>query len=98
MPIYYCLLAKEGNVVLCDYSSYSGNFSDVAESILERVQPNSMKTIELEEQSFHYLNDENITALCMADKKFNRKQAFAFLQDTKKALLEYYTTRDLERA
>ena len=36
--------------------------------------------------------------MCMTDKKFERKMSFAFLQDVKKALLEYYTQRDLTNA
>lgn len=65
---------------------------------MERIQENTMKTFELEEFFFHYINDNGLSVLCMTDKKFNRKQAFAFLQDVKKALLEYYTQRDITNA
>lgn len=57
-----------------------------------------MKTWELDEFFFHFINDEGITFLCMTDKEYKRKQAFAFLQDLRKALKKRYSDRDLERA
>ena len=100
MPIYYALVAKDQpkTVVLCDYTSYSGNFQNVAMKLMERITPNSMKTFELDDYFFHYINEDGISVLCMTDKQYKRKSAFAFLQDTKKSLLNYYTQRDLMNA
>ena len=57
-----------------------------------------MKTFELDDYFFHYINEDGISVMCMTDKKYKRKQAFAFLQDTKKSFLGYYSARDIERA
>ena len=57
-----------------------------------------MKTWELDEFFFHYVNEDGIIILCMTDKDYKRKQAFAFLQDLKKSLIKRYTSRELERA
>lgn len=57
-----------------------------------------MKTFELEEYYFHYINEYNVTVLCMTDKKMEKRLAFAFLQDVKKTLLEAYSTRELQLA
>ena len=65
---------------------------------MDRIQENTKKTFELDEFLFHYINEDGLSVLCMTDKKFNFKQAFAFLVDVKKSLLDYYTSRDLERA
>ena len=65
---------------------------------MDRITENTRKTFELDEYFFHYINEDGISVLCMADKKMNRKHCFAFLQDVKKKLLEDYTQRDLERA
>jgi hypothetical protein len=46
---------------------------------MERIQENAMKTFELEEFYFHYINEFGISVLCMTDKKFEKKLAFAFL-------------------
>ena len=57
-----------------------------------------MKTFELEEFLFHYINEFGISVMCMTDKQFPRKMSFAFLQDVKKSLLDQYTSRDLSNA
>ena len=99
MPIYYALAAKDqNNIILADYTQYSGNFQRVVSDLMTKITANSMKTFETEEYSFHYVNEEGISVLCMTDQKYNRKQAFSFLQDLKKALVSHYTPRDLERA
>ena len=98
MPIYYCLIAKEGGVVLTEYTSYQGNFAQYGNELIPKITPNSMKTFELSEFFFHYVNEFGISVMCMTDKKMERKMSFAFLQDVKKALLDYYTARDLQNA
>ncbi len=57
-----------------------------------------MKTFELEEFYFHYINENGLSAMCMTDKSFERKLTFAFLQDLKLALISQYTSRDLQNA
>jgi hypothetical protein len=99
MPIYYALVGKsQGNTVLTDFTSYVGNFHSITQKLMPRIEANTMKTFELDEFFFHYINEEGIIALCMTDKIYKRKQAFAFLGDVKKALLLRYTGRELERA
>ena len=66
--------------------------------LMERITPNSMKTFELDDYFFHYINEEGISVLCITDKQYKRKSAFAFLQDTKKSLLAYYTQREIQNA
>ena len=51
------------------------------------MESNTMKTWELDEFFFHYICEDGIIVLCMTDKAYKRKQAFAFLGDTKKSLL-----------
>ena len=65
---------------------------------MDRIQANTMKTFELEDYFFHYINEHGISIMCMTDKSFERKMSFAFLQDLRKTLLELYTARDLQNA
>ena len=90
MPIYYALVAKDQKTVLVDFTLYAGNFKNVADQLMERIQENSMKTFELDDFMFHYINEDRISVLCMTDKDYKRKQAFAFLQDTKKTFMGRY--------
>ena len=101
MPIYYALVGKNSggsNIVLCDFTSYVGNFHDICSKLMPRIEINTMKTWELDEFFFHYICEDGIIVLCMTDKAYKRKQAFAFLGDTKKSLLQRYSGREIERA
>lgn len=91
MPIFYALVAKRKDLVLADFTSYQGNFQKYAIELMGRIQENTMKTFELEDFFFHYINENQISVLCMTDKNFQRRMAFAFLQDVKSALLDKYT-------
>ena len=84
--------------MLSDFTSYVGNFHEITSKLMPRIEPNTMKTWELDEFFFHYINEDGIILLCMTDKEYKRKQAFAFLQDLKKALAKKYSSYDLDRA
>lgn len=79
MPIYYGLVAKRSNIILAEYTEYNGNFQQITMQLMQRIQPDTKKTFELEDFFFHYINEEGLTLLCMTDKKLNKKIAFAFL-------------------
>lgn len=68
MSIYYALIAKKLNIILCDYTSYSGNFQQYTMQLINRIEPDQKKTFELEEYFFHYINADGLTVLCMTDK------------------------------
>ena len=65
---------------------------------MPNIEEGMMKSAELDEYMFHYAYVDGIIVLCMTDKTFVRKQAFAFLQDIKKSLLEYYSLREITNA
>ena len=60
MPIYYCLVAKKGGIILTEFTSYQGNFNRYANDLITRIQDNSMKTFELEDFLFHYVNEHGV--------------------------------------
>ena len=57
MPIYYALVAKNQDTILAEFTSYNGNFQKYAGQLMSRIQENTMKTFELEEFYFHYINE-----------------------------------------
>ena len=65
---------------------------------MQRIEPDTKKTFELEDFLFHYINEEGLTLLCMTDKALQKKIAFAFLQDLRKTLTQTYSPRELENA
>ena len=66
--------------------------------LMNRVEPDTKKTFELEEFMFHYINEEGITVMCMSDKAMQKQIVFAFMLDLKKTLTTTYTARELENA
>ncbi len=46
MSIIYTLVAKTNNVILCEYTEYSGNFQYISLIILKKIKPNKKCTIE----------------------------------------------------
>ncbi|KAG0312064.1 hypothetical protein BGZ99_009738 [Dissophora globulifera] len=97
MSIIYALVAK-GAIVLAEYTKSSGNFTTVTEAILEKIPPNNSKlTYVYDRYLFHYVCEDGITYMCMADDSFGRRIPFAFLQDIKaKFLAQYGRERALE--
>ena len=98
MPIYYALVAKRSNIVLAEYTEYSGNFQQYTMQLMQRIEADTKKTFELEEFLFHYINEDGLTIMCMTDKAIQKKIAFAFMQDVRKNLLQTYSLREIENA
>lgn len=46
MSILYALIAKEPDVVLCEYTDYSGNFQQITRIILRKIKKESKYTID----------------------------------------------------
>ena len=89
MSILYALIAKNLDIVLCEYSEYNGNFQQITRMLLRKVQPNRRFTIEYDNYKYHYINQDNITYLCMTSN-FPEDIAFGFLIDVQKQFIETY--------
>ncbi|KAF9916873.1 hypothetical protein FBU30_001111 [Linnemannia zychae] len=90
MSIIYALVAR-GNLILAEYTNSSGNFTTVTEAILEKIPPNNSKlTYIYDRYLFHYICEDGLTYMCMADDSFGRRIPFAFLQDIKEKFLTQY--------
>jgi len=94
MPIIYGVVSR-GTTVLAEYSTARGNFDQVARRILEKIptQANSKMSYVYERHIFHYLVDDTIIFLCMADEEFGRRVPFAFLEDLKDRFKSTYAER-----
>ena len=89
MSILYALIAKNLDIVLCEYSEYNGNFQQITRMLLRKVQPNRRFTIEYDSYKYHYINQDNLTYLCMTSS-FPEDIAFGFLIDVQKQFIEMY--------
>mmetsp|Transcript_18765 Transcript_18765/g.74893 ORF Transcript_18765/g.74893 Transcript_18765/m.74893 type:complete len:267 (-) Transcript_18765:80-880(-) len=81
--IVYAVVAR-GTVVLAEYTQSSGNFPTVTRVLLAKIPSNDARmSYVYDEHVFHYLVDDGVTYLCMADETTRRRVAFAFLEDAK---------------
>jgi len=72
MPLVYSFVAREG-VVLAEYTSYSGNFAQVAQRAAARVpQGNPRFTYTAEKYTFNYLSDNGLVFGVVADEDYGR--------------------------
>ncbi|RCH85313.1 Vesicle-associated membrane protein [Rhizopus stolonifer] len=90
MSLIYGLVAR-GSVVLTEHMNSSGNFATVTQAILEKIPPNNSKlTYVYDRYLFHYICEDGIIYMCMADDSFGRRIPFVFLQDLKDKFLSTF--------
>jgi len=93
MAIIYTLVAR-GTCVLAEFTSTSGNFTTVTRRILEKIPGQDAKmSYVYDRHIFHYIVEDGITYLCMADEEFGRRIPFAFLEDIKNRFKATYGDR-----
>jgi len=83
MSIIYSIVAR-GSTVLAEYSSSTGNFTQITRRILDKIpQQDGKMSYVYDKHVFHYVCHDGITYLCMTEQSFSRSLAFAFLEDIK---------------
>lgn len=80
MSIYYTVVARK-TTILTKYAQYAGNFDEVMNEILRKVDRDGKLTYTHDKYLFHYIASDMITYLCITDEDFPRSKAFAFLND-----------------
>ena len=94
MSIIYSLIARSTDIVLCEYTEFAGNFQQVTRVLLRKATKKNTRFIfPYDKYKFHYLNENEITYLCMSDN-FEDAYAFSFLSDVRKKFLQQY---DIDR-
>ena len=83
MSILYFLITKNLDVVLYENIEYNGNFQQIIRTLLSKIHPNLKYKIDYDKYKVHYLNERNITYLCLTEI-LPEDLAFAFLEDIKK--------------
>ncbi|KAJ1673074.1 hypothetical protein EV182_005941 [Spiromyces aspiralis] len=88
--ILYSLVAHRP-VILAEYSETTADYEKVVQAILEKIPPNDSKlTYVYDQYLFHYVCEDDVVYLCMADSRFGRRIPFAFLEDVKHEFLARY--------
>eukprot|EP01088_Endostelium_zonatum_P009195 TRINITY_DN223_c0_g1_i2.p1 TRINITY_DN223_c0_g1~~TRINITY_DN223_c0_g1_i2.p1 ORF type:complete len:219 (+),score=42.56 TRINITY_DN223_c0_g1_i2:275-931(+) len=81
MPIIYSLVSR-GATVLAEHATADGNFIQVSRVILDKIQDQTGRmSYTYDRHFFHYSAMDGLIILCMSDLDFQRRIAFAFLDD-----------------
>ena len=94
MPIIHVLISKNTDSVLCEYTEYQGNFATIARIFLQKIKPNTRQTIQYDLYQYHYINQDNITYLCITSN-FPEETTFAFLMEVQRQFLEQNSYDDI---
>jgi len=93
--IIYTLVSR-GSDVLAEHTERTGNFEQVTRQLLKRI-PAENKIMSYvypkEKFVFHYIVEDGITYLCMADEAFGRMVPFRFLDDIKEKFIDTFGDR-----
>ncbi|KAH7825532.1 vesicle-associated membrane protein 7G [Monocercomonoides exilis] len=90
MPIIYSLIARN-TIVLCESSTAKGNFPQVSRTILQKIPATDSKMSYIYEQyTFHYMVKSRICYLCLTEKEFGSREAFAFLSELQRRFTSQY--------
>jgi len=97
MPLLYTVVARK-NVVLARHATPGviGNFAEVTELVLSRIDETKNKKMSYSSDSYmyHYVySDNNLTFLCITDDEFKRTSAFAFLDSIETKFNTQYAGR-----
>ena len=96
MPLMYALISR-GLTVLCEYTSFSGNFSTVAVQCLSKVnqQKSEKVTFTCDGHTFNFLMDGEFTYLVVADEGYGRNIPFHFLDRVKEEFARQWAVKAL---
>ncbi|CAM9565381.1 unnamed protein product [Ascophyllum nodosum] len=90
MTIVYALIAR-GKAVLAEFTATAGNFPTVTRVLLNRIPAEATRMSYVwDAHVFHYIVENGVTFLCMADEQSRRRIPFAFLEDIKARFIERY--------
>lgn len=93
MPILYSVIAR-GTTVLAKYAACAGNFAEVTEQILPKIDPENGKlTLSHSSYLFHYISEDRIIFMCITDDEFERSRAFLYLNEIKRRFRSTYGNR-----
>lgn len=89
MSIIYTLIARSSDVVLSEFTDFSGNFQQISRIIMRKMKKNSKYSLSYDKHKFHYHNESEITYLMMSDN-ISDEVAFSFLSDVRKKFMQTY--------
>ena len=114
MPIFYSLIAKNYDLILSEYTDYTGNFQQITRILLYKLKligqnkADNLFCIPYDNYQFNYIITDDLLYLCMSYKdNMNISQKnylneniliYAFLFDLRKFFLTQYNFEDIQKS
>ncbi|CAE6454933.1 unnamed protein product [Rhizoctonia solani] len=96
MSLIHALVARE-STILAENRSGKRDFSTAVSTILSKIPPNNSKlTYVWEQYLFHYVSEDGLTFLVMADDAAGRRMPFAFIADLQRRFTTAYSRDQIE--
>ena len=98
MSIIYTIIAKDNEKILCDYSQYHGTFEQYTQKLIKKTNNIPKATITFTDYFFHYISNDNLIYMCMAEKNYPIYTAFEFLEVIKENFETTFTKIQINQA
>lgn len=99
MSIIYTIIAKDNEKILCDYTEYHGTFEQYTQNLIKKTNNNIPKaTITFKDFLFHYISNDNLIYMCMAENNYPIDTAFEFLDVIKENFEKTFTKIEINQA
>ncbi|KAJ1304974.1 hypothetical protein OPQ81_000017 [Rhizoctonia solani] len=96
MSLIHALVAR-GSTILAENRSGKRDFSTAVSTILSKIPPNNSKlTYVWEQYLFHYVSEDGLTFLVMADDAAGRRMPFTFIADLQRRFTTAYSKDQIE--
>ncbi|KAG8728292.1 hypothetical protein FRC10_005093, partial [Ceratobasidium sp. 414] len=90
MSLIHALVARS-SIILAENRTGKRDFSNAVSTILSKIPPNNSKlTYVWEQYLFHYVSEDGLTFLVMADDAAGRRMPFTFLADLQRRFTTAY--------
>ena len=99
MSIIYTIIAKDNEKILCDYTDYHGTFEQYTQNLIKKTNNNIPKAIiTFKDFLFHYISNDNLIYMCMAENNYPIDTAFEFLDVIKENFEKTFTKIEINQA
>lgn len=72
--LIYCLIIREPDIPLAEFTSLKGNFPQITRSILPKLPRNGKYTYPYNTSyTFHFISDEGFCFICLTDTNFSKR-------------------------
>lgn len=90
--LIYALVVRDPDIVLAEYSRAQGNFPQITRQLLPNLPRSGKNSFNYNESyAFHYIAQQNMIFMCLAESAFPKRICFSFLSEVQGLFLQKYS-------